>query len=156
MAWYVGADPASVKAGLAAISESGEIHTFATNLRGTMPERLAALRRETLAFLAPIVDDGAWCAVIERPGTRHGGATLLGAYGVIVEAFQSSLKCPVLTLASAEWKRHAIGKGNAKDRDIDVAARLLGYTGASHDVAVAVCCADAARTLTKREYPEAA
>lgn len=154
MSWYVGADPASSIAGLAAIGEDGTlIHSLLT-VKGQMPDRLVALRREARAWFSDLADDGCWACCIERPSTRHGGATLLASYGVFVEVAASVLSCPVLTLVPTEIDGPAgvaaPTRGvNRKARTM-ARARTLGYTGDSQDVADAVVAAEAARVLTLR------
>ena len=153
-AWYIGIDPASSQAGLAAFDETGTLLTHEIQVRGQMPDRLVQLRQEARAWLSPLADQGAWCAVVERPSTRHGGATLLGAYGVMVEVAASVLACPVLTLVPTEIDGPAgvaaPTRGvNRKARTM-ARARTLGYTGDSQDIADAVVCAEAARVLTLR------
>ena len=154
-AWYIGVDPASSTAGIAAFDEAGTLLTHEIHVRGQMPDRLVALRQEARAWLSPLADQGAWCAVIERPSTRHGGATLLASYGVFVEAAASVLACPVLTLVPTEIDAAASVPQSSspclprKSRTFAY-ARTLGYTGTSQDVADAVVCAEAARVLTLR------
>lgn len=151
--FYVGLDPASAHAGAAAIDENGNLITRAIHVRGQMPNRLVALRAELREFLHPIADQGAWCTVIERPNTRHGGATLLASYGVFIEATASILRCPVLTLGPQEIDGPAgVRRGVGVDRKAAIRARALelGYGGDSQDVADAVVCAEAARHMTVR------
>jgi hypothetical protein len=158
-AWYVGADPASQDAGLAAFSDAGELRHVALKLRGQMPTRLAALRRETRAWLQFVADDGAWCVCVERPSTRHGGATLLASYGVMVEACAALLPCPVLTLVPTQVDDAAqvpAVKGLDRKARIRRRAHELGYDGPSQDVADAVVAAEAARALTLRTTEGAA
>lgn len=152
-AWFIGGDPASQDAGLAAFSEHGELRTHAIRVRGQMPKRLADLRREVREWIAPLHDDGVWCVCVERPSTRHGGATLLASYGVVVEACASLLTAPILTLVPKEIDAAVnLKKIPGADRKTLLRARALtlGYTGDSQDVADAVVCAHAARVLTER------
>jgi hypothetical protein len=155
-AWYLGADPASIDAGLAAFNEAGELRHLALHATGQMPARLASLRRDARQWLQPIADDGAWCCVIERPAAHHGGPTLLAAYGVIVEVVASLLRCPVLTeLPSVIDDAAGVVKASGADRKARLRARAreLGYDGPSQDVADAVVAAEAARALTLRALP---
>ena len=151
-AWYIGVDPASSTAGLAAFDEAGLLLTHEIHVRGQMPDRLVQLRQEARAWLSPLADQGAWCAVVERPSTRHGGATLLASYGVFVEVAASVLSCPVLTLVPTEIDGPAgvaaPTRGVSRKARTMARARTLGYTGDSQDIADAVVCAEAARVLT--------
>jgi Holliday junction resolvasome RuvABC endonuclease subunit len=158
MSFFCGIDPGSLGAGLAALDDDGNLQTRHITIRSDLeiPDRFVALRNQARLWLSGLVDDGCWCVVVERPGTRFGGATLMGSYGVLVEAARSVLPCPVLTLASGEWKRHALGNGAAKKADVMAGARLLGYTGGIQDVADAVCIAEAGRVITQRELRRAA
>lgn len=153
MSYYVGLDPASSHVGLAAISDTGSIVHRALHVRGDMPTRLVALRREARAWLDELAVTGTWCCVAEKPVTRFGGATLLASYGVLVEAASSSLTCPVLTLTPKQVDAAALGfpvpAKTRKTRLMDH-ARSLGYEGGSQDIADALACADAARVLTAR------
>lgn len=151
--WYIGADPASVDAGLAAFNEAGDLRHLALHATGQMPKRLAQLRTEARQWLHPIAEDGAWCCVIERPAAHHGGPTLLAAYGVMVEVVASVLRCPVLTELPSVIDRVAkVPPAEGLDRKARLRLRAaeLGYDGASQDVADAVVAAEAARVLALR------
>lgn len=149
MSWYVGVDAGSNHAGLAAIHETGIVRHTLIEPKGDLPCRLVLLRRGARHFLSSLAEDGAWACVIERPNTRHGGVTLLAAYGVLMEAARSSLRCPVLDVASAAWKARSVGHGRATVGQVRARALELGYDGPSEDVCVAVCCADTARLLSE-------
>ena len=154
-AWYIGVDPASSTAGLAAFDETGTLLTHEIHVTGQMPDRLVKLRQEARAWLSPLAEQGAWCVCVERPSTRHGGATLLASYGVFVEAAASVLSCPVLTLVPTEIDAAASvpaisGPSRNRKARTMARARTLGYTGNSQDIADAVVCAEAARVLTLR------
>lgn len=149
MSNFVGIDPGSRAAGLATMREDGSLRHITLHATGDLPDRLVWLRSEARQWLAPVADEGAWCCVIEQPGTRFGGASLLAAYGVLVEAARSVLRCPVMTLPSAQWKKSALGNGAAKKHDVMVAARLLGYRFSDQDTADAICMADCARVLSE-------
>lgn len=145
----MGIDAGSNFAGLAALKDDGTLRHQVIHPTGAMPNRLVQLRRFSRDWFASIADDGCFRVVIERPvarGTKN-SATLLGAYGVLVESVRSMFDAPIDVLASAQWKRIACGSGAAKDWDVMACAKLLGYDGPSQDAAVAVCCADAARVL---------
>ena len=156
MSYFVGIDPGSRAAGLAAMHEDGSLRHITFHENGELPDRLVRLRANVRSWLAPFADIGCWCCVIEQPGTRFGGATLLASYGVCVEAARSVLQCPVLTLPSAQWKREALGNGAAKKTDVMDAARLLGYRFSDQDSADAICMADAARVLSRQVRKDAA
>lgn len=153
-AWYVGLDPASIKAGVAAINDTtGEIRTHEIHVRGReFARRYVDLRIAIRLFLTPIADDGVWCCVVERPNTHRSGTVLGGAFGVAIEAAASILSCPVHDLGPQQidpLARVTQIRGGRKDC-IRARAKILGYTGTSQDVADAVICADAARALTER------
>lgn len=150
MSYFVGIDPASGTTGLAAISETGALKHQAVHLNGDLPDRLVNLRTIARRWLASIAEEGAWCCVVERPSTVHGGASLFASYGVLIEAARSSLACPVIVLGTGEWKRHACGNGAAKKPDVMAMAVGLGYEGGLQDVADALGCAVAARVLTEQ------
>lgn len=156
MAYFVGIDPASSDAGIAVLDESGDLRTTALCVRGDMPSRLSALRREARAWLGFVAEAGAWCVVVERPITRHGGATLLGSYGVFVEVAASTLDCPVMTPSPSEIDDLVLGRPLSplkRKARLMQHAQSLGYRGEVQDVADAVVCADAARALTRRSNP---
>jgi Holliday junction resolvasome RuvABC endonuclease subunit len=52
------------------------------------------------------------------------------------------------TLPPATWKKHALGKGNAKKPEIMEWARTIGYTGKSQDEADALGIARAGQAMT--------
>lgn len=136
--------------------ENGDLRHITLHETGELPDRLVRLRSSVRDWLTPVADLGAWCCVIEQPGTRFGGATLLAAYGVCVEAARSILDCPVMTLPSAQWKREALGNGAAKKPDVMAGARRLGYRFNDQDAADAICMADCARILSRNVRGEAA
>ena len=150
MSWYVGIDPGSRHTGLAAVHDDGALRTQTIHPTGELPDRLVFLRKSVRLWLADIAQDGAWCCVVEQPGTRFGGASLLAAYGICVEAAASSLKCPVMTLPSAQWKKLALGNGAAKKSDVMAAAREFGYDGADQDQADAIGMARCAVILAQQ------
>lgn len=157
MTHFIGIDPGSRIAGLASLTETGDLKTQTIHPTGHPEDRLVQLRRLTRQWLTFAADEGAFCVVVEQPGTRYGGATLLAAYGVMVEAARSMLPdTPLMALPSARWKLLALGRGNAKKADVMAGARLLGYTGASQDAADATVMADAARVLFAQSTREAA
>lgn len=153
-AWFVGLDPASIKAGVAAINDhTGEVRTHEIHVRGReFARRYVDLRVALRLFLRPIADDGAWCCVVERPKTSRSGATLGGAFGVAMEAAASILDCPVIDLGPQEIDGHAHVKKirGARKECTRARALTLGYAGPSQDVADAVCAAQAARVLVER------
>ncbi|HXH35734.1 MAG TPA: hypothetical protein VNJ54_15230 [Plantibacter sp.] len=157
MSLYVGLDPASETAGFAAFSDAGTLMHAELRARGEYPERLGSLRRQLRGVLEAVADVGAWCCVIELPNTRFGGASLIGSYGVFVEAAASMLKCPVLTLPPKQID--SLIFPSAKQMPLTRKERLvehaqgLGYSGGSQDICDALACASAARVLTLRKYP---
>ncbi len=159
-AWFVGLDPASTKAGVAAINDTtGEVRTHEIHVRGReFARRYVDLRISIRLFLTPIADDGVWCCVVERPNTSRSGATLGGAFGVAMEAAASILDCPVHDLGPQEIDGHAGVKKirGARKECTRARALTLGYSGGSQDVADAVVCAHAARVLTERSQRTAA
>jgi Holliday junction resolvasome RuvABC endonuclease subunit len=157
-AWYVGIDAGSIKCGLAALNDDGDITTHLVELkaRTAMPDRLVALDLAVAAWLTRLADTGTWCCVVENPVHERGGSTLLASYGVCVAAARRMLRCPVMTPTNTEWKSHTPVGGKAKKDDVMRYSRLLGYEGDSQDIADAVGCADAARALTAKSLGEAA
>lgn len=159
-AWYVGVDPASTKAAVAAINDTtGEIRHTAIHVKGReFARRYVDLRIAIRLFLTPIADDGVWCCVVERPKTTRAGATLIGAYGVAMEAAASILpNGAVHDLGPQEIDGHAgVKKVPGGDRKAltRARARILGYQGDSQDVADAVVCAAAARELIRLSLGE--
>lgn len=151
MSWYIGVDPASRLAGLAALHENGEWrHTVIQAPKGEATQRFVYLRKETRQWLQQFADDGVWCCVVERPNT-HGNATLLGAYGVLCEAVASSLQCAVMTVGPGEIDKLVFGtvcKPKTRKQSLLAYAHTLGYKGDSQDVADAMACALAAHHLT--------
>lgn len=151
MPWHIGIDPGSRSIGLAAINDDGELRHQAYHVGGEVPDRLVRIRRYVRRWVQALADEGVWNVVIEQPGTRFGGAVLLGSFGVILEATRSVLPRTVVhELTSASWKRIALGDGAAKKPDVMKRARELGYTGSWQDVADAVCIAEAARVLAEQ------
>lgn len=156
MSWYVGIDPGSRDAGLAALHENGDLRTLPLHATGEFPSRLDTLYETAVGWLSDIGDEGSWCCVIERPiarGTRNSNV-LLASFGVLMLAARRTLACPILDLASASWKAAVCENGGrAKEEHVTARALQLGYTGANHDVAVAVCCAATARQLAEAQLP---
>jgi len=148
MSWHIGVDPSSQRVGLAALHENGDLAHHQLHATGDVADRFVWLRAEIRGWLAPYADTGVMCAVIEDPATHQAGSTLRASLGVVLEATRSMLpNTAVHVLKSTQIKRLALGNGAGKKADLMAGARLLGYTGASQDVADAVCCADAARVL---------
>jgi Holliday junction resolvasome RuvABC endonuclease subunit len=149
VSWFIGLDPSSRSTGIAAMHEDGTLKHVTLHETGELPDRLVRLRAAVRSWLTPYAELGAWCAVVEDPGTRHGGTALGAAYGVCTEAARSVLACPVMTLRSGQWKRLALGNGAAKKPDVMAGARLLGYQFNDQDAADAIVMADCARVLTE-------
>lgn len=157
MSWYLGFDPSSRQVGMAALHENGDLRHQALHATGDVADRFVWLRGEIRSWVAPYADMGVMCVVIEDPATHLAGSTLRASLGVVLEAVRSMLpNTAVHVLKSTEVKRRALGNGAGKKADLMAGARLLGYTGASQDVADAVCCADAARVLTRLSLKDAA
>ena len=158
MSYYLGLDPSSRAVGLAAIHETGELHHHLLTAPGNVvADRFVWLRREIRQWITPFADTGVMCAVIEDPAMHLAGSTLRASLGVVLEAVRSILpNTAIHVLKSTEIKRHALGNGAGKKRDLMTGARLLGYDGDSQDVADAICCADAARVLTAKNLRRAA
>lgn len=160
--WYCGVDPSSTKVGVAAISEgTGEVRFAAIHVKGSeFPRRFVEVRIAIRLFLQPLADDGVCCVVVERPTTTKSGATLGGAFGVAIEAAASMLPTAAIhDLSPQQIDGHARVAGYSRgDRKTSTASRAyqLGYRGDSQDVADAVVCAAAARTLTERATRRAA
>lgn len=151
MSWFIGIDPSSVRVGLAALHENGELRHQALHATGTVPHRFVWLRQEVRRWLTPYADMGVMCVVIEDPAHHQAGSVLRASLGVVLEAAQSMLPdTAVHVLKSTEVKLAALGNGAGKKADLMAGARLLGYMGDSQDVADAVVCADAARVLTAK------
>lgn len=154
-AWFIGLDPSSIKAGIAAINDvTGEVRTHEIHIKGReFARRYVDMRIAIRLFLTPFADDGVWACVVERPTTRNSGATLGGAFGVAMEAAASILPGGAVHDLSPQQVDAIAGvKRIPKQRKACTRARalILGYDGLSQDVADAVCCAQAARVLTER------
>lgn len=157
MSWYIGVDPSSVRVGLAAIHENGELRHQVLHATGDVADRFVWLRSEIRRWLTPYADMGVMCVVIEDPDMHLAGSVVRASLGVVLEATRSMLPDTVVhVLKSTEVKRHALGNGAGKKADLMAGARLLGYAGSSQDAADAVCCADAARVLTAKNARKAA
>lgn len=163
-AFFVGVDPSSNLVGLAAFDEAGVLTTrvlnpadgLTTRERATPFRRLVWLCDQTAAWLRGLEDQGVWCAVVEQPSTRHGGATLMGAFGAVGMTVQRALpEVPVHALVPGMIDPLArVVKPLGMDRKtaLRACASYLGYHGPSQDVCDAVVCAEAARELCRREF----
>lgn len=152
MAHFIGIDPGSHSAGLAAINEDGGLLTHNPQPAGNeLPSRLKQLRASAAHFLYDISQEGAWCVVVENPYTRHSNPSTLASFGVLLEVAASVLSCPIVDVRSNQWKARAVGNGRASAAEVLGCARSLGYGGVCQDVAVAVCCADVARRLVEQQ-----
>lgn len=155
--WFVGADPASRRPALAAVSDDrpGVVLADALDLirdSRELHDRLVAVREWARDWLAPLAETGVLCAVVEQPTTRGPATALMASYGVLLEAVRSVVAAPVVALPPSSWKVRALGPGRGSAGKLEVLAFARAHglpDGAGQDEADAVGCALAARALVE-------
>lgn len=158
--WVWGCDPSSKHVAFMALTET-ERFAFQLDLQhapgSQRPEKLWNIRQT----LGPFVHMHAavrppLCVWVELPGGRP-NPTLVGAYGVIIAELWGALAAlyshpvSVLTISSSDWKKLAIGKGNASKDVILEWARAKGFEHDSGDVIDAYGVATAGMVQLGRE-----
>lgn len=80
--------------------------------------------------------------LIEDPANRHHSFHLLASAGVVLEAFHSVFRRPVVPVPVPVWKKAVLGRGNARKGDVAARAQQLGLPAdRPQDEADALCIA---------------
>jgi Holliday junction resolvasome RuvABC endonuclease subunit len=88
-----------------------------------------------------------YATLVERPAGRWPTPALAEACGVVLAALAGTLDCAVWAVPPSQWKRAALGFGNATKEQIMVAARRHVPDLVDQDTADAIMIAYAARQL---------
>lgn len=148
----LGIDPAGDHLAFAALYADGRIastHEIRTKERPG-PNRLAFWREEIYAGRWSLLKD-TLAVVVEIPWGPRPHFGLLSTAAVIIEACAAASLVPVLTLTTSDWKKRSVGVGNAsKAAVMEHARRAFGYSGASQDLADALCMAEAGWQMYRR------